>query len=149
MLSQPLRSVITLVACLGFSATLASGDTIAQCTPTFSDCAIPENVFLGFPFLAISGDVVLLPDLHANLAAASDVFRIANNLIDTGQGTGLGFAAFLFSGHNTLPDPSTYSANAVPIREQSTGATQYVGNGTDYHLLTAVDPDHGGGRAAA
>jgi hypothetical protein len=132
----------------GFSTTLF-GDTIAQCTPTFSDCAIPENVLLDFRFLAISGDVLLVPNLQSSLAAVSDVFRIANNFIDTGQGTGLGFAAFLFSGHNTLPDRSTYSANAVEIREQPTGATQYLGNGTDYHLLTAVNPDRGGGRTAA
>src|SRR5215831_5272946 len=145
MFRRALRFWLNFVACAGFSATLLFGDTIAQCTPTFSDCANPENVLLDFRFLAISGDVLLLPNLNANLAAVSDVFRVANNFIDTGQGTGLGFAAFLFSGHNTLPDPSTYSANAVPIREQPTGATQYVGNGTDYHLLTAVDPDHGGG----
>jgi hypothetical protein len=65
----------------------------------------PENVLLGFPFLAISGDVLPVPNLHANLAATSDVFRIANNFIDTGLGTGIGFAAFLYSGQNTHSNP--------------------------------------------
>jgi hypothetical protein len=144
-----LRPFWTFLACFSFSTTLSFGDTIAQCTPTFSDCAIPEDVALRFRFLAIAGDVVLLPDQHANLAAVSDVFRIANNFIDTGLGTGLGLSAFLFSGHGNLPAPATYSANAVGIREQPTGPTQYFGNGTDYHLLTAVNPDRGGGRTAA
>jgi hypothetical protein len=114
-----------------------------------SDCAIREKVLLQFPFLAVSGGVAVVPDLHANLAATSDVFRIFNTLVDTGLGTGVGFLAFLYSGHNELPPRSTYSANFVEIREQPTGATQYVGNGTDYHLLTLVTPDLGGGRGAA
>src|SRR5689334_8371484 len=43
-----------------------SAPPIAQCTSSFSDCAIPENVLLQFPsgFLAISGDAVLAPNLH-------------------------------------------------------------------------------------
>jgi hypothetical protein len=149
MFPQKLGSFAILTACIVLSTRAVSGQTVAQCTPTFSDCAIPENTALLFPFLAISGDVSLVPNLKANLAAASDVFRINNNLIDTGLGTGLGFAAFLFSGHNTLPAPSTYSANFVELREQPTGDTQYLGNGTDYHLETAVTPDHGGGKSAA
>jgi hypothetical protein len=131
-------------------ATPVFSQTLAQCTPTFSDCAIPENVPLLFPFLAISGDVILVPILEANLAAVSDVFRIANNFIDTGQGTGIGFSAFLFSrDESTLPASSTFSANVVKIREQPVGPTQYLGNGTDYHLLTAVTPDLGGGKSSA
>jgi hypothetical protein len=141
---------IAAATCMALSAPTAFGQAVAaQCDPTFSNCAIPENTQVVFPFLAISGDVVLLPNLKANVAAASDVFRVANNFVDTGLGTGIGFGAFLYSGHLTLPAPSTYSANAVGIREQPTGATQYLGNGTDYHLLTAVTPDHGGGKSAA
>ena len=78
-----------------FLAAQTSGDPVAQCTPTFSDCAIPENVALQFSFLAISGDVVVAPTLNSNLNSVSDVFRIANNLIDTGEGTGIGFSAFV------------------------------------------------------
>ena len=143
------RRSLLFAACLGLSASLSFGDTPAQCTPTFSECAIPENVLLDFPFLAISGDVVLVPNLNANLAAVKDVFRIFNNFVDTGQGTGIGYSAFLYSGHNNLPDRSTYSANDVEIREQPTGATVYLGNGTEYDLLTKVNPDHGGGKTAA
>ena len=148
MSTLTLRNLTGLAICLGISAT-AYGQTVAVCTPTFSDCAIPENVPLLLPFLAISGDVILLPDLHANLNAVSDVYRIGNNFIDTGGGTGIGFTAFLYSGQHNLPAISSFSANTVPIREQPTGATQYVGNGTDYHLLTKVTPDGGGGRATA
>lgn len=122
---------------------------LAQCTPSFSDCAIPENIPLSLPFLAVSGDALVVPNLNANLAALSDVFRIDTTFINTGLGTGLGFTAFLYSGQNTLPDPSTFTANAVKIREQPTGDTQYLGNGTDYHLMTAVTPDHGGGKLTA
>jgi hypothetical protein len=37
-----------------------------------------------------------------------------------------------------LPDPSTYSANVVIIREALSGATSYLGNGTAYNLDTAA-----------
>ena len=132
------------------SAAQSSGDALAQCTPSFSDCAIPEDIALQFPFLAISGDVVLAPTLHSNLNAVSDVFRIDNNLLDTGAGTGLGSSAFLFSGKNLLPAVSSYSANAVEIREQPQGHgdTQYFGNGTDYHLETGALSNRGGSRAS-
>lgn len=125
--------------------------TVAPCTPTFSDCAIPEETQLQFPFLAISGDAVLAPTLDSNLAAVSDVFHLDNNFFDSGQGTGIGFAGFLFSGHNgTLPGPSTYSANAVEIQENPLGHgdTQYFGNGTDYHLETGVLSNRGGSKAS-
>jgi hypothetical protein len=150
MFSQNVRAVVIFAGCLGLCATAVFSQTLAQCTPTFSDCAIPENVSLLFPFLAISGDVILVPTLEANLAAVSDVFRIANNFIDTGQGTGIGFSAFLFSrDESTLPASSTFSANVVKIREQPVGPTLYLGNGTDYHLLTAVTPVLGGGKSSA
>jgi hypothetical protein len=127
-----------------------SGAPVAQCTPTGSDCAIPEGVQLQLPFLAISGDVVLAPTLNSNLHAVSDVFHIDNDFFDAGLGTGIGFSGFLFSGHNgTLPDPSTYNANAVEIREnpEGHGDTQYFGNGTDYHLETGVLSNRGGSKA--
>lgn len=141
--------------CVFFSVLSAAQAVVAQCNSSFTECAIPENVPLTFPrgFLAISGDVVLAPSLDSNLHAVSDVFHLDNNLLDTGLGTGLGNAGFLFSGHNnTLPDPSTYSANAVEIREtpEGHGPTQYFGNGTDYFLDTGVTPlVRGGSKASA
>jgi len=150
MFRNTLRLPLTIIASVAFSTTLLSAATV-QCTPTFSDCAIPENVPLLFPFLAISGDGLVVPNLNANLNAVRDVFRVFNNFFDTGAGTGIGFAAELYSGQNNLPSASTYSANAVGIRRQPTGATQYIapGTGITYHLETAVTPDHGGGRSAA
>jgi hypothetical protein len=114
--------VIFLVSVSVSSAPMANA--VAQCTPTGSDCAIPEEVQLRFPqgFIAVSGDVVLAPTLNSDLHAVSDVFHINNDFIDTGLGTGIGVSSFLFSGHfGTLPDPSTYSINAVEIRENPEG----------------------------
>ena len=148
---------VTLALVLGVLLSLpvvCAAQTVAQCTATFSDCAIPENVQLTFPpgFLAVAGDAVLAPSLNSNLHAVSDIFHIDNNLLDTGLGTGLGDAAFLFSGQfSTLPGPSTYTANAVEIREtpEGHGDTQYFGNGTDYHLETGVVSNRGGSKASA
>ena len=147
-----------LVVSLVFPVSSAAQSTTTvsvPCNQFFTACGpIPENVPVTFPpgFLAISGDVALLPSAHSDLHAVSDVFHLDNNLLDTGLGTGLGNAGFLFSGHfGTLPDPSTYSANAVGFREnpEGLGDTQYLGNGTDYFLGTGVLSNRGGSKAAA
>jgi hypothetical protein len=139
-----------LLILLAFPA-VSAAPTVAQCTPSGSDCAIPENIPLQFPFLLISGDVPLAPNLHSNLNAVSDVFHLDNNFFDTGAGTGIGFAGILFSGEQAVPPISSYSANAVEIRENPAGHgdTQYFGNGTDYHLETGVLSNRGGNRASA
>ena len=110
----------------------------AHCAADFSSCAIPENVMLQLPFLAISGDAIVLESDHTTV---SDVFRIFNDLLDTGGGTGLGDLAFLYSSDDgtPLPDPSTYSVNAVTIQEGPSGITNYNGNGTNY-VLGAPEP---------
>jgi hypothetical protein len=111
-----------------------AADTTANCNATFTICDIPENILLDLPFLAIAGDVVLE---EPNSTVVSDVFRIFNDAIDTGAGTGLGDKAFLYSSDDTtLPDPSTYSANVVFIHEDPSGVTSYFGNGTNYLLAT-------------
>src|SRR5262249_7222037 len=100
-------------------------------------CQIRENVVLQLPFVAISGDVIIQEPSSTNV---SDVFRIFNNLVDTGGGTGLGNLVILYSGNDNLPlpDPSTYSANAIIIKEAASGPTSYLGNGTNYSLDTAA-----------
>ena len=115
----------------------ANVDPPAQCNASFTSCVIVEDVLLQLPGVAISGDVILLDPLTN---AVSDVFRIFNNLINTGQGTGLGNMVFLYSSDDStpLPDPATYSANAVTIMEDPSGITHYIGNGTDYSLLSSV-----------
>jgi hypothetical protein len=131
------RPFVHFLLYAGLWAIPASGASIAQCTPSGSACAIPENISLQLPFAAIAGDVVLV---EADLVTVSDVFRIFNNLINTGKGTGLGNLAFLYSADDiALPDPSTYSANAVTIREDPSGFTHYIANGTNY-LLNAPEP---------
>jgi len=136
------------------SSAIATAQTelpVAQCTSTLSDCAIPENTALQLPFLAISGDVVLAPDLHSDLNSVRDVFRINNNFIDTGAGTGIGFTGILFGGEHAVPLISSYSANAVEIRKnpEGHGDTQYIGDGTDYHLETGVLSNGGGSKKSA
>jgi PA domain len=133
------RHFVYFLLCAGLCATPILGATIAQCTPTFSACAVPENILLQLPAgdFAIAGDVILV---EPDSVTVSDVFRIFNNLLDTGLGTGLGDLLFLYSvDDGPLPDPSTYSANAVTITEDPSGFTHYLGNGTDY-LLNAPEP---------
>src|SRR4029077_9478637 len=135
--------LLSFVLLILFAFPAVSEAQTAQCTPTGSDCAIPEDLPLQFPpgFIAVSGDAVLAPTLNSNLNAVSDIFHGNNDSIDTGLDTGIGLSVFLFSGHNgTLPNPSTYSANAVENRDnpEGHGDTQYFGNGTDYHLETGV-----------
>jgi hypothetical protein len=132
--------LLLLAGFVALTARPASAAAITDCSADFSICYIPENVFLQFPpgFLAISGDVVLEePD-----GSASDVFRIFNDLFDTGGGTGLGTTAFLYSaGDSTpLPDPSTYSANVQFIPESTASPqTFYLGDGTIY-VLNSPEP---------
>jgi hypothetical protein len=109
----------------------------SSCTPTFTSCDVyEEGNILQLPALAIAGDVVLLDAPNT----ISDVFRIFDNILDTGGGTGLGNEAFLFSAdEGNLP--SSLSANAVFVLEGigSVGGlaeTDFVGNGTTYHIFS-------------
>ena len=124
-------SIVFLSALAAFLASPAW----ATCTPT--TCQVPENVMMHLPFTAIAGDVIIQ---EASSTTVSDVFRVFNNLVDTGSGTGLGNMAILYSGDDTnpLPDPSTYSANATIIKEAASGSTSYNGNGTNYVLDTSA-----------
>jgi hypothetical protein len=109
--------------------------TLASCNPTFTVCLIPEEVLLQLPFDAIAGDVVLTDPI----GHVSDVFRIFNNFINTGAGTGLGTQAELYSADDG-PVPTTYSANVVFIPESPTGVTTYTNNGVSY-LLGVPEPE--------
>jgi len=111
----------------------------AICSPDQTTCYIQENVLLQMPFLIISGDVVLLDNI-ANQNSVSDVFRLYNDIADTGQGTGLGSLVELFSADDQpVPAPSTYSANVAFIQEAATGPTVFNSNGTTY-ILGAPEP---------
>ena len=111
--------------------------SVASCNANFTVCDIPENIPLQLPFGAFAGDVVLT---DPGSSAVSDVFRIFNNIVNTGEGTGIGNMVFLYSSDDTsLPNPSTYSANVVFITEDPSGVTSYLGNGTNY-LLAVPEP---------
>ncbi len=135
---------------LGIAATIlaapVSAATLSSCAPDFSSCNIYENELVTLPGLGIAGDVILL---DPGTIHVSDVFRIFNNVIDTGGGTGLGDLAFLFS-DDEGNIPSTVSVNAVRITEGPGGPnglseTDYNGNGTIYRLFSEVpEPSSGG-----
>src|SRR5215471_17747233 len=133
------RSTALCIAGLILLSERAIADPItpANCNASLTACQIPENILLQLPFSAFAGDVVLT---DPGSSTVSDIFRIFNNLINTGKGTGLGNMVFLYSTDDTsLPDPSTYSANVVFIPESPSGVTSFVGNGTDY-LLAVPEP---------
>jgi hypothetical protein len=84
------------------------------------------------PFTAFAGDAIVT---ESGGTVVSDVFRIFNNIVNTGGGTGLGNMVFMYSSDDSiLPNPSTYSANAVFLAEDPSGITPYLGNGTTYQL---------------
>lgn len=135
-MKRDLMRVVVLLILVAFGTSPAWATDPVNCNTTFTACSIPENVILRLPFLAIAGDVIIQ---DAN-SSVSDVFRVFNNISDTGEGTGLGTLVVLYSRDNNpgLPDPSTYSANAVIIKESASGSTSYLENGTTYNLDTAA-----------
>lgn len=141
MIMRTFRQFLLLVILGGVVASTAWAADPASCNAGFTVCQIRENVLLQLPGLAIAGDVVVQEPGSANV---SDVFRVFNNVVDTGGGTGLGNLAILYSGDDSmaLPNPSTYSANAVVIKEAASGPTSYVGNGTTYSLDTGASSSH-------
>jgi hypothetical protein len=119
----------------------AAATPIASCNANFTLCTIYENILLQLPFTAFAGDVIIT---DPGGPVVSDIFRIFNNFVNTGGGTGLGNMAFLYSADDTtLPAPSTYSANAQFITEAPSGITPYLGNGTTY-LLGNPEPQTSG-----
>jgi hypothetical protein len=121
---------------------IATPVAAANCNASFTVCQIPENILLQLPFDAFAGDVVLT---DPGSSVVSDVFRIFNNVVNTGKGTGLGDEVFLYSSDDTsLPNPSTYSANVIFLPEDPSGVTSFVGNGTTYELaVPAAVPEPG------
>src|SRR5215472_1107766 len=136
-----MHKITRLVLCVATGvcfSTSAFAVTPAPCNASFTACSIVENEPLQLPFFAIAGDVVVR---DPSASAVSDLFRISNNVLDTGNGTGLGNMVFLYSvDESALPDPSTYSANAIFIEEAATTDTTVLLNGTVYTLDTLAVP---------
>jgi len=126
---------MAVVSAVGDPIIPVAPDPLAACNASFTICQIPENILLELPFMAIAGDAIVT---EPSSTVVSDVFRIFNNIVDTGLGTGLGNMAFLYSSDDStpLPPPSSYSANAAFISEDPSGITSYFGNGTNYLLGT-------------
>jgi hypothetical protein len=133
-MKQRMAVLLVLAAMVWLSASAFATPLVpADCTPDLSSCTIHENVLYQLPFLAISGDVIILDQPSGDV---SDVFRIFNNIFDGGLGTGLGDEVFLYSADDgPLPDPSTWSANFVTI-DEGNGSTTFSGNGSTYVLAT-------------
>jgi hypothetical protein len=140
MTNRTIGSFLQLLCVAGTFSAAAHAALLANCDVNITHCSIPENVLLMFPFGAfgIAGDTVVLEADHTTV---SDVFRIFNDLVDTGSGTGLGTTMFLFSADDSTPLPAreTYSANVQFIQEGANGITVFTSNGTTY-LLNAPEP---------
>jgi hypothetical protein len=132
-----LRQFVMLLSFVVFPVSLATAATSANCNSSFTACQIQENVLLTLPFDAFAGDVIIQSPSGTGV---SDVFRIFNNIVDTGGGTGIGRLAILYSGDDNTPLPasSTYSQNVVTIKEAVSGPTSYFGNGTTYMFDTGA-----------
>jgi hypothetical protein len=138
MMYKVARLALFVAMGVGSSAS-AFAATIAPCNASFTACSIVENTSLQLPFFAIAGDVIVR---DPGTSVVSDVFRIFNNVLDTGGGTGLGNMVFLYSADDgALPNPATYSANAVFIEEAATTDTTLLANGTVYTLDTLAVPE--------
>jgi hypothetical protein len=116
--------------------------SLANPTCNAAACDVVEGVLTTLPFVALSGDVILLD----GDGSISDVVRFLNNIVDTGGGTGLGNQVFIYSKIDSGPDlsagpdvglPTTFSSNAVRIPEAAEGSpTIYNGNGTIYSFYS-------------
>jgi hypothetical protein len=126
------HAVFALAGAL-FLSSLGGAAPISSCASDFSSCDVYENQPLTLPGIGIAGDVAVISPETVSII---DVFRIFNNIVDTGAGTGLGNLAYMYS---TVPP--TLSANVVFILRANSGIpgyyeTNYNGNGTIYHLFT-------------
>jgi hypothetical protein len=134
-----LQRFVKLLSLSAFAAGSVFAVDVASCNSTCTVCSVRENVLLQLSSgcEAIAGDVVVQDQSSSNV---SDVFRVFNNIVDTGAGTGFGNLVILYSANDStpLPAPSTYSANFVTIKEAASGGTSYTGNGTTYNLDTSA-----------
>ena len=127
-------------AALALFSSSVTAAPVSSCAVDGSSCNVYEGRLLTYPdgYFGYSGDVVVKDFSGITV----NVFRIFNDLVDTGGGTGLGSTALLYGADlNDLPNPSTYSANAVTIKMGTAGPTGYYetdynGNGTNYRLFT-------------
>jgi len=134
---------------VGFALALLASAPSAQATSLFSSCAsnfsscsiYEDGLTITLPGIGVAGDVVLTD----SGGAASDVFRIFNDIVNTGGGTGLGGTAFFYSEDlGNLPDPSTYSNNVVVITETfgpvgTLVETDRTANGTAFSFFSNGD----------
>ena len=132
------------------ASTALQAAPISSCNSDDSVCNVYEGQFVTFPlgYLGVAGDVII----QSPFGTAVAVFRIFNDFVDTGGGTGLGVDGFLYAADlHDLPNPSTYSLNAATILRGTTGIpgfyeTDYTnGQGTVYQLFTTSPEPSGFG----
>ena len=128
------------VVLLFVSIVPAFATPVSSCDPILPTCYAYEGSPLALPTTVIAGDVVVQFS-----GITYDVFRVFNDVFDTGNGTGLGMDALLYGAdQGNLPDPATYSSNATTIALGSSGPpgyleTDYLGS-TDitFELFTSI-----------
>src|SRR5215831_15679214 len=110
---------------------------------------ITEGILVQLPFAVEAGDVIMLEPPTG--LVVSDIVHFYNNLLDTGQGTGIGNLVFIFSDTepgdpNDVPFPFEISANNTRIFEvgsenslQITPYTAALPDGTAVHYLFISD----------
>jgi len=145
-----LKILLGLGVTLGAVSVLQANPAIpaSSCAPDFSSCLVYEDQNTLFPdgFVTAAGDV-LIEDATNTIIAD---FRVFNDFFDSGGGTGLGDYGFLYSAaFGNLPDPSTYSVNAVTVplgTDLGNGfdETVYIGGfGTEYDIFTLTNQSTG------
>ena len=127
-----IKQMVLGIAGLVLLSLLTEAAPVSSCLSNGTSCDVYENQVLSLPFEAIAGDIVLL----APNQAVVDDFRIFNNLVDTGGGTGLGTSAYLYT---FVPSP--LSVNAVFIARADSGPTgyyetNYTAHGTQFKFFT-------------
>jgi hypothetical protein len=145
----PLTRLVLGLAVFCLLSLPALADTLPAegCNASNTVCVAIEAQLMNYSpgGFGISGDVVLVD----GGGHTDGDFRIFNNIADTGGGTGIGDAAFLFGSTTGIPIPSILSVNAIDIlfgADNGTGIpllnvpgyveTEFFGNGTDYELFS-------------
>ena len=89
---------------LSVAPTLLAGPAIppSSCAPDFSSCQVYENQLTDFGgFIAAAGDVIITDNIYT-----VGVFRIFNDVVDFGGGTGYGDSGFLYTAMALQPPRS-------------------------------------------
>jgi hypothetical protein len=137
----PFARLALVLAVLCLMSLPAKADTLPAegCNAANTVCVAIEGQTMSYTpgFFGISGDA-LLTDSNGDVEG---VFRIFNDLVDTGGGTGLGLTAFLFGVNAIEIAIGSDNGTGVPLlKVPGFVETEFVGNGTLYELFSVPEP---------